>query len=121
MFEVKGKIHVLFDTQQVTERFMKREFVLEITNGQFSEYVKFQLTQQRCSLLDTCSVGDEIKVRFALKGKPYQKGSETLYFTNLEAINVEAEKSTHHQPHDYDVPPPPQEDFFDVNDSPLPF
>src|SRR5690606_35379592 len=29
-FEVSGKLHAIFDTQQVTERFRKREFVLEL-------------------------------------------------------------------------------------------
>lgn len=119
MFEAKGKIHVIFDAQQVTERFRKREFVLEIQSGQFSEYIKFQLTQERCALLDSLSKGDEAKVRFALKGKPYQKGSETIYFTNLEAINIEAQSGNTYE---VDVPPPPSDDFFDMpSDSPLPF
>ncbi len=119
MFDVTGKLYVIFDSQQVTERFKKREFVLEIQNGNFSEYVKFQLTQDRCGLLDTAAVGNEVKVRFALKGKPYQKGSETLYFTNLEALHVETSQFEK-------IAPPPSNDYWDVppptdEDSNLPF
>jgi single-strand DNA-binding protein len=89
-FEVKGKLIVKYNTQQVTEKFRKREFVLEIPNGAYSESVKFQLTQDKCSLLDEFEVGQEVKASFSLRGRPYTKGNETTYFTNLEAWKVES-------------------------------
>lgn len=88
-FEVKGKLEVIYDTQQVTDRFKKREFVLEVQNGMYPEYVKFQLTQDRCGLLDPFSTGDEITVNFNLKGRPYTKDGRTTYFTNLEAWRID--------------------------------
>ncbi len=89
-FEVTGVLHEKFDTQNLSERFKKREFVLETENGAYKEYIKFQLTQDRCDLIDSSQKGDTIKVSFNLKGKPYQKGSETIYFTNLEAWRIES-------------------------------
>lgn len=88
-FEVKGKLEVIYDTQQVTDRFKKREFVLEVQNGMYPEHVKFQLTQDRCGLLDPFSTGDEINVSFNLKGRPYTKDGKTTYFTNLEAWRID--------------------------------
>jgi single-strand DNA-binding protein len=88
-FEIKGKLIVKYDTQQVTDKFRKREFVLEIPNGAYSESVKFQLTQDKCSMLDSFGVGDELKAFFVLRGRPYSKGGETTYFTNLEAWKLE--------------------------------
>lgn len=88
-FEVKGKLEVIYDTQQVTDRFKKREFVLEVQNGMYPEYVKFQLTQDRCNLLDPFSKGEEITVNFNLKGRPYTKEGRTTYFTNLEAWRID--------------------------------
>ncbi|MGB0523041.1 MAG: DUF3127 domain-containing protein [Flammeovirgaceae bacterium] len=88
-FEVKGKLEVIYETQQVTERFKKREFVLEVQNGMYPEYVKFQLTQDRCGLLDPFSTGEEINVSFNLKGRPYTKDGRTTYFTNLEAWRID--------------------------------
>lgn len=90
MFEVQGKIEVISDTQQVTDRFKKREFVMEIQSGMYPEYIKMQLTQDRCSLLDGFKVGDMVKTSFNLRGRPYNKGGETIYFTNLDAWRVEA-------------------------------
>jgi len=89
-FEIKGKLIVQYDTQQVTDKFRKREFVLEIPNGAYAESVKFQLTQDKCSLIDGFKVGDEVKAFFVLRGRPYSKGGETTYFTNLEAWKVES-------------------------------
>ncbi len=88
-FEVSGKLEVIFDTQQVTERFKKREFVMIVQDGMYQEHVKMQLLQDKCDLLNGFSVGDEIKVSFNLKGKPFTKGNETLYFTNLDAWRIE--------------------------------
>jgi hypothetical protein len=56
----------------------------------YPEYPKLQLTQERCGLLDSYRVGDMVKVSFNLRGRPYEKGGEKTYFTNLEAWRVEA-------------------------------
>ena len=90
-FQAKGKLHVKADSQQVTEKFRKREFVLEIIEGQYPEYIKFQLINDKCSLLDKYNVGDEMLVSFNLKGKPFQaKTGEMVYFTNLDAWKIDA-------------------------------
>ncbi|WP_091509740.1 DUF3127 domain-containing protein [Flexibacter flexilis] len=89
-FKIKGKMYVKQDVQQVSEKFRKREFVLEITEGNYSEYPKFQLINDKCALIDSVSVGEEVEVSFSLKGKPFQsKTGETLYFTNLDAWRIE--------------------------------
>ena len=89
MFEVTGKIEVIYDTQQVSEKFKKREFVIEIQAGMYPEFPKFQVTQERCGLLDTFEEGDLIKVSFNLRGRPYEKAGEKTYFTNLEAWRID--------------------------------
>lgn len=89
-FEAVGTLHVVFDTQQVKDTFKKREFVIEMQDGQYPQHIKFQLTQDRCALLDNYKVGQEIKVLFNLRGRPFQnKDGQTMYFTNLEAWRLE--------------------------------
>lgn len=93
-FEAVGTLHVVFDTQQVKDTFKKREFVIEMQDGQYPQHIKFQLTQDRCALLDNYKVGQEIKVLFNLRGRPFQnKDGQTMYFTNLEAWRLEANSS----------------------------
>jgi hypothetical protein len=90
--EAAGRIHAIFDTQQVTDRFRKREFVLELTEGnpRYPQYVLFQLTGDRCNSLDGYASGDEVRVDFSLRGREWQspKG-ETRYFNSLEVWEIQ--------------------------------
>ncbi|WP_347158754.1 DUF3127 domain-containing protein [Pontibacter chitinilyticus] len=88
-FDIQGKLYEAFEEQQVSDKFRKREFVLEIPDGSYTQYVKFQLTQDKCSLLDAFKNGDEVKVTFNLTGKPFTKNGTTMYFTNLQAWRME--------------------------------
>ena len=88
-FDIQGKLYETFEEQQVSDKFRKREFVLEVPDGSYTQYVKFQLTQDKCSLLDSFKNGDEVKVTFNLTGKPFTKNGTTMYFTNLQAWRME--------------------------------
>lgn len=89
-YEAVGNLIVVMDTQQVKDTFRKREFVLEIQDGNYPQQIKFQVTQDRCALLDNYKVGDEVKVMFNLRGRPFQnREGQTVYFTNLEAWRIE--------------------------------
>ena len=89
-FDVQGKLHEIFDEQQVSDKFRKREFVLEIPDGSYTQFIKFQLTQDKCNLLDQFKIGEEVKVAFNLSGKPFTKNGTTMYFTNLGAWRIES-------------------------------
>jgi hypothetical protein len=89
--ETGGRIHALFETQQVTERFRKREFVLELAdNPRYPQYVQFQLTGDRCEDLEGFNVGDEVQVEFSLRGREWTspKG-EVRYFNSLDVWTLE--------------------------------
>ena len=90
--EIKGKIIELHDTVQVTDSFQKREFIVEyVENPNFPEYLKFELIQDRCALLDPFKVDDEVTVQFNLKGRKWtDKQGETRYFNSLQAWRLEA-------------------------------
>jgi len=83
-FEVEGKLFKKFDTESKSEKFQAREFVIE-TDGQYPQYVKFQLVQDRCSAIDPLNEGEMIKVYFDLRGRQWQD----KFFTNLNAWRVE--------------------------------
>jgi len=87
-FEVKGTIVEIYDENQVTDRFKKREFVIEVKEGMYSEFVKMQLVQDKTNLIEPFKVGDEINVSFNLKGRPYTRDGKTTYFTNLDAWRI---------------------------------
>ena len=92
-FEINGRLYEKNDTVPVTDKFRKREFVIEKTessnSGEFTELIKFQLTQDRCDILDRYNVNDEIKISFNIKGRKWEKDGKVSYFTNLEAWRIE--------------------------------
>ena len=84
-FEVEGKLHKKYETENKTDSFQAREFVILVESGNYPQYVKFQLVQDRCALLDPFEEGEEIKVHFDLRGREWQG----KYFTNLNAWRLE--------------------------------
>jgi single-stranded DNA-binding protein len=93
-FEITGKLIHKYETQQVNDRFRKREFVLELednVNGNvYTNYAKMQLVQQKCELLDRYNEGDIVKVNFNIKGNKWERDGETRYITSLDAWRLEA-------------------------------
>ena len=93
-FELQGNLIVKNDTQVISDRFKKREFVIEkketSPNGyEFVDTIKFQLTQDKCDLLDKFNVGQDINVSFNVKGNKWEKNGQVSYFVNLDAWKVE--------------------------------
>lgn len=82
--DITGKLHKVFEVEQKTDSFKAREFVIE-TPGDYPQFVKFQLTQDRCNAIDKYNEGDDITVHFDLRGREWQG----KYFTNLNAWKIE--------------------------------
>ena len=85
--EIKGKLIECMETVQVSERFRKREFVLEYTNNpEYPEFIKFELAQERCELLDPFQSGQQVRVEFDLKGRRWtDPQGQVKYFNSLRA------------------------------------
>lgn len=84
-FEIEGKLHKKFDTENKTATFQAREFVILISEDNYPQYIKFQLTQDRCAIIDEYEEGHAIKVHFDLRGREWNE----KYFTNLNAWRIE--------------------------------
>ena len=83
-FEIEGKLHKKFPEETKGESFRVRDFVIE-TDGQYPQFIKFQLTQDRCSAIESYNEGEMIKVSFDLRGREWNE----KYFTNLNAWRIE--------------------------------
>jgi len=112
--QISGKIHVIQQAQQVTERFRKREFVLELSeNSRFPQFVQFQLTGDRCERIDDFEVGDEVQVEFSLRGREWTSPTgEVKYFNSLDVWNIERAGGATSRSDDPPLPqaPPPGSD-----------
>lgn len=89
--DIKGKIIEIYNTSQISDKFQKREFVVEYAdNPQYPEYIKFELIQDKCDLLDSFSTGQEVEVYFNLKGRKWtDKQGEVKYFNSLQAWRIQ--------------------------------
>ena len=122
-FDIVGNLDKIFDTQVISDKFKKREFVLEIKDGNFTQFIKFQLTQNRCELLNDFSTGQSVQVSFSITGRPYEnKNGETLYFNNLNAWRVVlSQQENELSPPPEDIILPEISDSNDSEDDDLPF
>ena len=122
---ISAKITEIFDTAKVTDSFKKREFVVEYSeNPQYPEFVKFELIQDKCGLLDSYSIGEEVDISFNLKGRKWTDPQGTVkYFNTLQAWKLEKKSET--TPAADDTAPPMEEPQWlsdkDDNENELPF
>lgn len=118
-YEISGKLIFKEETQHISNRFQKREFVIEVENDknpQWNDFVKVQLIQDRCDLLENIALNDNIKVYFNIRGRKWENKGQTSYFTNLEGWRIE--KLEPQNPADIpvpeyrieDIPPMPEAD-----------
>ncbi|OFX21757.1 MAG: hypothetical protein A2041_13865 [Bacteroidetes bacterium GWA2_31_9b] len=116
-FEISGRLIEKYSTIQVSDRFKKREFVIEsnASNGgmEFKDFIKFQLTQDKCNLVDNMNVNDEIKVSFNIRGNKWEKDGKINYFTNLDAWRIDKVQQQNQGSNHDEIPAP------SINDMPF--
>lgn len=125
MFQITGHLKVKFPEQQVSEKFRKRDIVVTDNSSQYPQHISFQLTQDKCTLIDGYNPGDEIRVYFNLRGREWNdpKTNQLRYFNTIEAWKIEMVNKNMSQPNQSSqqrTPPPPAPPIVDPNDD-LPF
>jgi hypothetical protein len=92
-FEITGRVVDVMPVNQVSDKFKKREFVIEKkdTGGSavFIDYIKFQLVQDKCDLINESFINEEVKISFNLRGNRWERDGRVNYFTNLDAWKIE--------------------------------
>jgi len=93
-YEIVGLLHEKFKIQQINENFKKREFILQHSltrnDKKITDYIKFQLTGDRCDLINDVSIGDYLKIYFNIKGRKLEREGITNYFLNLDVWRLES-------------------------------
>ena len=90
MLNLTGILKIKNAEQKVSEKFKKREFVLTDNSSQYPQHILFQLTQDRCGLIENYKVGDELKVSFNLRGREWQNPQgEIKFFNSLDVWRIE--------------------------------
>lgn len=88
--QLSGIIKVIKDEQVVSEKFKKREFVLTDASSQYPQHISFQLTQDRCKLMDQYNEGETVTVHFNIRGREWTSPQgEIKFFNTLEAWKID--------------------------------
>ena len=74
--------------------FEKRDLVI-VTEEQYPQTIIIQFTQQRCDLLDSLQVGQNVKVYINIRGREWTNPQgETKYFNTIEGWKIEVIQTT---------------------------
>ena len=91
-YQITGKVAEVYPVNRVNDRFRKREFVIEHKDsgsGQaYVDFIKFQLTQDKCEIIDESWLRHDVTVTFNIKGNRWEKNGMVNYITNLNALSV---------------------------------
>lgn len=86
--EITGKIKFIGATQQVSDKFSKREVVVT-TDEQYPQHISIEFNQDKCAVLDKYSVGDNVEVGINLRGREWNSPlGETKYFNSIQGWNI---------------------------------
>ena len=85
--KAKGTIYKINETQNISEKFKKRDFVLEIKNNEaYVQKVMFTLILDKVDAISSYSVGDSVEVDFDLQGKEWTSPDGTVKFFNTLSV-----------------------------------
>lgn len=85
MYEAAGKIKVINDTQSFPSGFSKREFVVTTSHDKYPQDLKFEVVKDKCQMLDSFTVGQDVQVSFDIRGNEYNG----KYFVNLSCWKIQ--------------------------------
>lgn len=85
-----GTIVAVMEKQDITDKFSKREFVLETMSddGKYTNQVLFQTVGKNMVQLDKVRLGDKVEVAFNVRGRAVERGGKTSYYNALDAWKI---------------------------------
>lgn len=87
--QVIGKIKLINPAQQVTESYKKRDLVVT-TDEQYPQHISIEFAQDKCDLLNSYNVGEEVKVSINIGGREWvNPQGETKYFNSIKGWRIE--------------------------------
>ena len=93
--EIQGRIKQIFPSQMIGQNgFEKRDLVI-VTEEQYPQTIIIQFTQQRCDLLESLQVGQNVKVYINIRGREWTNPQgEIKYFNTIEGWKIEVIQTT---------------------------
>ncbi|MBT8297548.1 MAG: DUF3127 domain-containing protein [Maribacter sp.] len=113
--EIQGKIKVINETKTFgSNGFRKREVVVT-TEEQYPQHILVEFIQDKCDLLNSYNVGQDVKISINLRGREWTNPQgEVKYFNAIQGWRIENLQTTEG---DADIPPVPPMEAFEPADN----
>jgi len=87
--EVTGKVKVIREIQEVgTSCFKKRDIVVT-TDEQYPQHILIQFVQDKCDLLNTFNVGENVNIGINFRGREWTSPQgEIQYFNTIQGWKI---------------------------------
>lgn len=96
--QVSGNLKLVRETQQVTDKFQKREFVVQTTE-QYPQFITMELQGDKCDIIDSYAEGEEVVVDINLRGRSWvNKDGEEKFFNTIVAWKIQRANSQQQTP-----------------------
>lgn len=91
MAQTHGIIKSIGNTISVSEKFQKREFVLETDPDKpYPQTILFELQQASCDIIDAYKEGDSVSVDYNLKGRQWtDKQGDVKTFNTIQCWKIQ--------------------------------
>lgn len=113
--EIEGKVKLIGETQSFgTNGFRKRELVVT-TDEQYPQHIMIEFVQDKCDLLNTYGVGQDVKVSINLRGREWTNPQgQVKYFNSIQGWRIENASQSAPAP---GMPPVPPMEAFEPADN----
>jgi hypothetical protein len=69
VLKIKGTVYKVSQEEVKSEKFKKRDVILEVIEGTYKQYLTVQFSNAKCDLLNNVRQGDMISISINLKGR----------------------------------------------------
>ena len=88
--EVTGKIKTIKQVEKISDKFKKRELVIE-THDKYPQPLLLEFVQDNTALLDNFSQDQDVKIGINLRGREWTSPQgETRYFNSIQGWKIES-------------------------------
>lgn len=94
VLKIKGTVYKVSQEEIKSEKFKKREVILEVMEGTYKQHLTVQFSNAKCDLLNNVRQGDMISISINLKGRLWtgndgiEKGFNTLEGWQIESDSL---------------------------------
>ena len=89
-YTLEGRVISIGQTEQKSETFSVRKFVVDDEAPEYANLHEFQLSNAKTTLADGLTIGTRVRVHFNLRGRAWNSPSgELKYFSSIDAWKIE--------------------------------